>query len=109
VKLTLKTTLTKNLEIMAFAHPIVAAVLLFIIVFAIFFVLIFGLLQYRERRQTAGPASSYANSTSPPATGTNERIPLSAESTKFCISCGANIPTIADYCPNCGSQQLRAS
>ena len=30
----------------------------------------------------------------------------SGNATKYCINCGASMPSVATYCPNCGTQQV---
>jgi len=80
------------------AHPVIAVILLFIVFFAIFFLLIYGTLQYFERRK-----SKTQRRQSIPAGGIASRLDY-----KTCPKCGTSMPGIASFCPECGSQQIAA-
>jgi hypothetical protein len=92
---------------MAFDNPILAIVLLFVVVFAFFFILIYGILNLMEHRRArrkmmprdAVPIAPSNRSLS------REQGPVS-DFSKFCLKCGTKIPRIAEYCPECGSQQI---
>jgi hypothetical protein len=91
---------------MAIDNPIIAIVLLFIVVFAFFFLMIYGILSVVERRKaSASMPRQRVPSSAPSANLTTPRLSSSA-STKFCLKCGTQIPRIADYCPECGTQQI---
>jgi len=92
---------------MAFDNPIIAIVLLFIVVFALFFVLIYGILNLLERRNAH--RSKMPKETVPilaPSLNLSAPQNSALSSSKYCLKCGTKIPRIADYCPECGNQQI---
>ena len=80
------------------AHPIITIAVLFIVFFAIFFLVIYGLLQYFEQRKGGRAAV---------AVGQANEIPTFARY-KTCSNCGTSMPGIASFCPECGAAQVPA-
>ena len=81
------------------AVPIFQDLILFLILFAVFFVLIYAILEFRERSGKRGQQTLPVNSLS---IG-------SQTGGKFCYKCGANMPLIAEYCAECGARKLGAA
>jgi flagellar biosynthesis/type III secretory pathway M-ring protein FliF/YscJ len=91
---------------MPVAHPLFVAVLLFIVVFVILFIAIFSILQWRQKKKNEEPeeddesgADDSSRSPTIPAPQTPASHPTTAA--KYCLKCGAKIPSISDYCPSC--------
>ncbi|MFI5421964.1 MAG: zinc-ribbon domain-containing protein [Nitrososphaerales archaeon] len=91
------------------ADPIVAILLLFVVIFSVFFLVIYGVLTLVERRKQQKSLPEEAEPGEAPRMDLSKQTAFAqAPSTKLCSKCGTRIPRIADYCPECGTQQIPA-
>jgi hypothetical protein len=88
---------------MAAVEPLLAIVVLFVVLFAIFFLLIFAIMTFLENANKKKAQSKEAIAL---AVAAIEQPKGGLYSEKTCSSCGTKIPNIADYCPECGAQQI---
>ena len=94
---------------MALADPLVAITILFVVLFSVFFVAIYGILNLVELRKRRTLMRMQTVPISSPGVDLSvETLSSQTRSEKFCLKCGTMIPRIADYCPECGSQQIPA-
>jgi zinc ribbon protein len=93
---------------MALDNPIIAIALLFIVVFALFFVLIYGILNVMEHRNARRNSMPKGTEPIAPPTMSSSQPVAPASGSKFCLKCGTKIPRIAEFCPECGSRQIPA-
>jgi hypothetical protein len=92
---------------MAIDNPIIAILLLFVVIFAFFFLIIYGILNLMERMKIQGSRQSETVPDVSRAADVSPQQPLLLNASKFCLKCGTQIPRIAEYCPECGTEQVR--
>ncbi len=88
---------------MAVVEPLIAIAVLFAVLFAIFFLLIYAIMTFLENANKKKAQSKEAITL---AVAGTEQPKGGFSSEKICPRCGTKIPNIADYCPECGAQQI---